>query len=132
MSRRAVLIGGTGMVGRAAAAALAGDGWEVVALSRSGEVSEELAALGVRGAAADKADDAQLRAAVGDSADVVIDMISYTREHGEQLNGLAGIAGSLVVISTVSVYCDDAGNALDGVSEEFPLFPVPVPETQRT
>ena len=59
--RRAVLIGGTGMIGRAAAAALARDGWEVVALSRSGDVSDELAALGVRGAAADRADDAQLR-----------------------------------------------------------------------
>ena len=111
--RRAVLIGGTGMIGRAAAAALARDGWDVVALSRSGDVSAELAALGVRGAAADRADDAQLRAAVGESADVVVDMVAYGREHGAQLNRLP--AGSLVVISTGSVYADDDGRALDGV-----------------
>jgi nucleoside-diphosphate-sugar epimerase len=119
------------MIGRASATALARDGWEVVALSRSGEVSEELAALGVRGAAADRADDAQLRAAIGDSADVVVDMVAYTGEHGEQLNGIAGVAGSLVVISSASVYSDAEGRALDGVSDP-PQMPVPVLETQPT
>jgi nucleoside-diphosphate-sugar epimerase len=127
--RRAVLIGGTGMIGRAAAAALARDGWDVVALSRSGEVSAELTALGVRGAVADRADDAQLRAAVGDDADVVVDMVAFGRAHGEQLAALP--AGLLIVISTASVYADDEGRALDGVSE-LPLLPVPIPETQRT
>jgi nucleoside-diphosphate-sugar epimerase len=117
------------MIGRAAGAALARDGWEVVALSRSGEVSAELAALGVRGAAADRADDAQLRAAVGDSADVVVDMVAYGREHGAQLNALP--AGSLVVISTGSVYADDEGRALDG-SGDVPQLPFPIPEMQRT
>jgi len=119
------------MIGRAAAAALARDGWDVVALSRSGEVSPELAALGVRGAAADRADDAQLRAAIGDGADVVVDMVAFTGEHGEQLNALAGVAGSLVVISSASVYSDAEGRALDGVSDS-PQMPVPVVETQRT
>jgi nucleoside-diphosphate-sugar epimerase len=117
------------MIGRAAAEALARDGWEVVALSRSGEVSAELAALGVLGAAADRADDAQLRAAVGDSADVVVDMVAYGREHGAQLNALP--AGSLIVISTGSVYADDEGLALDG-SGDLPRLPFPIPETQRT
>ncbi len=117
------------MIGRAAAAALARDGWEVVAISRSGDVSAELAALGVRGGAADRADDAALRAAVGDSADVVVDMVAYGREHGAQLNALP--AGSLVVISTGSVYADDEGRALDG-SGEIPHLPFPIPETQRT
>jgi nucleoside-diphosphate-sugar epimerase len=129
MSRRAVLIGGTGMIGRAAAAALARDGWDVVALSRSGEVSAELAALGVSGAAADRADDAQLRAAIGDSADVVVDMVAYTAADGEQLSALP--VGSLVVISSASVYADAEGRALDGVSDP-PQMPVPVLETQPT
>ncbi|HET8751542.1 MAG TPA: NAD(P)-dependent oxidoreductase [Gaiellaceae bacterium] len=127
---RAVLIGGTGMIGRAAAWALAEDGWEVVAVSRSGTVSDELAELGVEAAAADRADDGQLRAALGDGADVVLDTVAYTREHGEQLNGLAGLVGSLVVISSASVYADDEGRALDGESD-FPLLPVPIPESQR-
>jgi nucleoside-diphosphate-sugar epimerase len=120
------------MIGRAAAGALARDGWEVVALSRSGEVSSELAAFGVRGAAADRADDAQLRVVMGDGADVVVDMVAYTGEHGEHLNRLAGVVGSLVVISSVSVYADAEGRALDGVSETFPQMPVPILESQPT
>jgi nucleoside-diphosphate-sugar epimerase len=128
---RAVLIGGNGMIGRAAARALVADGWQVVALSRSGTLPEGLAELGVQAVAGDREDDAQLRAALGSGADVVLDTIAQTRAHGEQLNGLDGLAGSLVVISTASVYADDQGRALDGESE-FPVLPVPVPETQQT
>jgi nucleoside-diphosphate-sugar epimerase len=128
---RAVLIGGSGMIGRAAARALAGDGWEVVAVSRSGTLPDGLAELGVKAASADRADDTQLRAVIGEGADVVLDTVAYTGEHGEQLNALEGLVGSLVVISSASVYADDEGRALDGESES-PLLPVPIPETQRT
>jgi nucleoside-diphosphate-sugar epimerase len=124
MSRRAVLIGGTGQIGRVAARVLAQDGWNVVAISRSGTLPAGLAELGVQAVQADRADDAQLHAAVGDDADVVVDMVAYGRQHAEQLNGLP--AGSLVVISTGSVYADDEGRALDGVSE-IPHLPVPIP-----
>jgi len=128
---RAVLIGGTGQIGRAAARALATSGWDVVAISRSGTLPDGLAELGVEAVAADRADDTQLRAAIGSGADVVLDTVAYTREHGEQLNGLAGLVGSLVVISSASVYADDEGRALDGVSDP-PQMPVPILETQRT
>ena len=129
---RAVLIGGTGMIGRAAARALALDGWEVVAVSRSGTLPDGLAELGVESVVADRADDAQLRAALGRGADVVFDSVAMNREHGEQLNALDGLVGSLVVISTASVYADDEGRALDGEGGEPPVMPVPILETQRT
>jgi nucleoside-diphosphate-sugar epimerase len=128
---RAVLIGGTGMIGRAAARSLAEDGWDVVAVSRSGALPDGLAELGVESAVADRADDAQLRAVIGAGADAVLDTVAFTREHGEQLNGLDGLAGSLVVISSASVYADDEGRALDGEGE-LPHMPVPIFETQRT
>ncbi len=131
---RAVLIGGTGMIGRAAARSLAEAGWDVVAVSRSGSLPDELAALGVEAATAERENDAQVRAALGEGADVVLDTVAYTRAHGEQLNGLAGLAGSLVVISSASVYADDDGRTLDEANDEgeFPRLPVPIPETQRT
>jgi nucleoside-diphosphate-sugar epimerase len=128
---RAVLIGGTGMIGRAAARALVSDGWDVVTVSRSGTLPEGLAELGVESAVADRADDAQLRAALGDGADVVLDTVAFTREDGEQLNAFAGSVGSLIVISSASVYADDEGRALDGEGET-PKMPVPILETQRT
>jgi nucleoside-diphosphate-sugar epimerase len=126
-----VFIGGTGMIGRAAVRALAEDGWEVVAVSRAGTVPEGLAELGVEGFAADREDGAAVRAAVGAGADVVVDTVAFTRKHGEQLNGLAGLAGSLVVISSASVYADDEGRALDGEGGAPPQMPVPILETQR-
>jgi nucleoside-diphosphate-sugar epimerase len=132
--RRVVLIGGTGQIGRAAARALAPDGWEVVAVSRSGTLPAGLAELGVRAVPADREDDEQLRAAVGDGADVVVDTVAYTGAHGEQLNGLAGLVESLVVVSSASVYADGDGRTLDEANEggDFPRFPLPIPETQRT
>src|SRR6188472_3136306 len=117
------------MIGRAAARALAEDGWEVVALSRSGVLPEGLAELGVESAVVDRADDAQLRDALGSGADVVYDSVAMNREHAEQLNALEGLAGSLVVISTASVYADDDGRAFDGEGGEPPRLPVPIPET---
>jgi nucleoside-diphosphate-sugar epimerase len=129
---RAVLIGGTGMIGRAAARALATDGWDVVAVSRSGELPDGLAELGVESVVADRGDDAQLRAAIGAGADVVYDSVAMNRGHGEQLNGLEGLIGSLVVISTASVYADDEGRAFDGEGGDPPQLPVPILETQPT
>src|SRR5215475_2015599 len=120
------------MIGRAAARALAEDGWEVVAVSRSGALPDGLAELGVESIAADREDDAQLRSALGAGADVVYDSVAMDRAHGEQLNGLAGLVGSLVVISTASVYADDEGRAFDGEGGEPPQLPVPILETQPT
>ena len=128
---RAVLIGGTGMIGRAAARSLAEDGWDVVAASRSGTLPDGLAELGVESVVADRTDEAQLRRALAGGADAVLDTVAFTREHGEQLNRLEGLAGSLVVISSASVYADDEGRALDGEGE-LPHMPVPILETQRT
>jgi nucleoside-diphosphate-sugar epimerase len=119
------------MIGRAAARNLAVHGWEVVAVSRSGGLPDGLAELGVEAASADRDDDTQLRGVLGAGADVVLDTVAYGREHGEQLNRLEGLAGSLVVISSASVYADDQGRALDGEGE-FPVLPNPIPETQRT
>src|SRR5437660_1439246 len=118
------------MIGRAAARALAEDGWDVVAVSRSGTLPEGLAELGIEPAAADRENDAELRAVIGSGAEFVLDTVAMGREHGEQLNGLAGLVGSLVVISTASVYADDEGRALDGEGGGFPVLPVPIPETQ--
>src|SRR5262245_26749244 len=108
------------MIGRAAARALATDGWDVVAVSRSGELPEGLAELGVESVAADREDDGELRASLGSGADVVYDSVAMRREHGEQLNALDGLVGSLVVISTASVYADDQGRAFDGEGGDPP------------
>jgi nucleoside-diphosphate-sugar epimerase len=132
--KRALLLGGTGQIGRAVAPRLAEDGWEVVVASRSGSVSERLEELGVRAARVDRDDPAELEAAIGDGVDVLVDIVAFTRAHGEQLNRLAGRVGSVVAISSASVYADDEGRTLDEAEsiETFPRYPVPIPETYRT
>jgi nucleoside-diphosphate-sugar epimerase len=76
----------------------------------------------------------ELEAALGDGVDVLVDIVAFTREHGEQLNALAGRLGSAVVISSASVYIDDDGRTFDEATsvETFPRYPVPIPETQAT
>ncbi|PPS83140.1 NAD-dependent epimerase/dehydratase family protein [Streptomyces sp. MH60] len=130
---RAVVIGATGQIGRAAVDALARDGWEVTAVSRGGD---RVAGWpqDVRVARADREDDAALSAAVGEGCDVLVDMVAYGEREARQLVSLAGRVGSAVVISSVSVYEDDKGRNFDTQAEPdgFPEYPVPLPETQRT
>ncbi|MDH6552903.1 nucleoside-diphosphate-sugar epimerase [Streptomyces sp. SAI-117] len=133
MTRRAVVIGATGQIGRAAVAALAGDDWEVTAVSRGGGRDESWPAR-VRTARADRADDAALAAAVGDGCEVLVDVVAYGPAHARQLLSLADRVGSAVVISSVSVYEDDKGRNFDtqGEPDGFPEYPVPLTEDQRT
>jgi nucleoside-diphosphate-sugar epimerase len=118
--RRALLLGGTGQIGRAAARRLDEHGWDVEVASRTNGV--------------DRNAPGELEAAVGDGVDLLVDIVAFTRAHGEQLNALAGRIGSAVVISSASVYVDDAGRTLDEATsvETFPRLPVPIAETQRT
>jgi len=131
--RRAVVIGATGQIGRAAVGALARDGWAVTAASLGGSRDESWPG-DVRAVRLDRADDTALAAVVGDGCDVVVDIVAYGAEHGRQLTGLADRVGSAVVISSVSVYEDDKGRGFDTQAEPdgFPEYPVPIPESQRT
>jgi nucleoside-diphosphate-sugar epimerase len=130
---RAVVIGATGQIGRAAVRALAGDDWEVTAVSRGGDRDPGWPD-GVRVARADREDDAALAAAVGDGCDVLVDMVAFGPAHARQLTALAGRIGSAVVISSVAVYEDDKGRNFDTQDEPggFPEYPVPLTEGQRT
>ncbi|MFJ9836039.1 NAD-dependent epimerase/dehydratase family protein [Streptomyces sp. NPDC101169] len=129
--KRAVVIGASGQIGRPVVAALARDGWEVTAASRGGGRDGSWDG-GVRVARLDRSDDGALAAVVGDGCDLVVDMVAYDAAHARQLTSLAGRIGSAVVVSSVSVYEDGAGRGFDtaGEPDGFPVYPVPVPESQ--
>jgi nucleoside-diphosphate-sugar epimerase len=61
-----------------------------------------------------------------------VDVVPFEPRHAEQLLGLD--VGSIVAISSASVYADEQGFTLDEAQgvDDFPDFPVPIPETQRT
>jgi nucleoside-diphosphate-sugar epimerase len=131
---RAFILGGTGQIGRAVAGALAREGWAVVAGSRGAlGVPAELAELGVEHRVVDRERPGALEAAVG-GVDALVDIVSFTAADARQLVELGDRVGSVIAISSASVYADPQGRTLDESQDEdsFPRFPVPIPETYST
>src|SRR5215831_5548099 len=120
--KRVFVLGGTRQIKKKIAARFGEAGWEVAVGARLGPIQVDRSVPG------------GLERALGDGADVLVDVIAFTVAEGEQLNALAGLLGSLVVISSASVYRDDAGHTLDEAHslETFPRLPVPIPETHPT
>ena len=130
MTRRALIIGGSGQIGRAVAANLLAHGWKVACAQRdAGGVPAHLRDR-VETVTLDRNAQA-LAAALSAGADLVVDTVAFTAAHAAQLLDVAGDIGALSVISTGSVYRDADGRTLDEARETgFPRFPVPISEDQ--
>ena len=130
--RRALILGANGQIGRATALSLHRDGWDVDLADRGGRaLPPELVALGLRRHVVDRSSDADLDEALADGVDLLVDIVAYTAEDGDQLVARADRIGHLVAISSVSVYADETGAAFDG-EDTFPQLPVPILESQPT
>lgn len=133
MTRHAFILGGTGQIGRAVARDLLAAGWAVTVSHRGGQAPVALRALGARDVVLDRDQPGDLARALGAGADVLIDTVAYDAAHGRQLTDVQAGVGSLIVISSASVYRDEHGRALDEAAENgFPELPDPIPETQPT
>ena len=131
MTKRALIIGGSGQIGRAMIDAFGASGWAVVAAHRA--ASGAPAAIVPATIALDRNEPGALSLAVQSGFDVVIDTVAYDDNHARQWLEVQGDIGALVVISSASVYCDDEGKTLDEASKNgFPTFPVPITEDQPT
>ena len=126
----AVILGGTGVIGSATARRLVGSGWEVTVVARNPlRMPEDLGALGVLFVSCDRSDITTLRGLLGSSGpDLLVDCVCFTAYDAETLLGLAGAAGSTVMISSKAVYVDDAGNNVN--SQVAPRFRGPITEEQ--
>jgi nucleoside-diphosphate-sugar epimerase len=129
--RRALIIGGTGLIGTTVASRLLAAGWQVDLTGRdAAHVPASLTQAGARFIAADRSDAAAMRAAVGEGADLIADCLCYTAEDAAELVPLARAASSTVMISSNAVYIDAAGNHTN--SDTPPHFAGPVREDQPT
>ncbi len=129
--RRAVIIGGTGAIGRATARRLLAAGWSADLTGRvPGRMPRDIAASGGRFIAADRAGTARLKAVFGTGADLLVDCACYTAQDAASLLPLARDAASTVLISSKAVYVDAAGHHSN--SQVKPRFPGPVREDQPT
>jgi nucleoside-diphosphate-sugar epimerase len=128
---RALIVGGTGLIGRAAARRLLATGWDVDLTGRDpAHVPADVAAAGGRFIAADRADSDRLLAALGGGADLLVDCICYTADDATRLLPLVRETGSTVMISSKAVYVDGAGHHSN--SPIAPRFDGPIRETQPT
>jgi len=128
---RALILGGTGMIGSATARRLAAAGWRVDVAGRDrAHLPSDLAEAGVRFHAVDRDDAARLREVLGDGADLLVDCICYTAADAHLLLPLAEHATSTALISSKAVYVDSAGNHSN--SDTPPDYGGPIPESQPT
>ncbi|MFD4555746.1 NAD-dependent epimerase/dehydratase family protein [Streptomyces sp. NPDC058469] len=128
---RALILGGTGLVGRATALRLLKAGWQVDVTGRNpAHMPPELSALGGEFRAVDRADSTALRAAVGEGTDLLVDCLCFTTADTRSLLPLAAHATSTVLISSRAVYIDAAGNHVN--SSTPPHFSGPISETHPT
>ncbi len=128
---RALILGGTGAIGRATATRFLEAGWDVDVTGRdSRHVPDEVADRGGTFIAADHEDPLALASALGAGADLLVDCICFTASHATALLELAHHATSTVMISSKAVYADDSGNHTN--STTAPRFTGPIVETQAT
>lgn len=125
---RALILGGTGMIGRAIARRLLGEGWTVDVTGRDpARMPRDVANAGGRFTAASYQDPAELKAAYSGGADLLVDCICYTADDARRMLPFMADAGSSVMLSSKAVYVDDGGRHSN--SDQPPRFAGPVPET---
>jgi len=128
---RALVIGGTGLIGRAVARHLLPAGWQVTLTGRDPHrMPADLAAAGARFAPADRDNAAELATAAAAGCDLLLDCICYTPAQARLLLPLARDAESTVMISSKAVYVDQAGNHSNSATP--PQFRAPITEQQPT
>jgi nucleoside-diphosphate-sugar epimerase len=128
---RALILGGTGLIGRATARRLLASGWEVDLTGRQpGHMPGDLRDAGVGFLAVDRNDTGQLMTALGAGADLLVDCICYTAEDATRLLPLLEGVGSTVMLSSKAVYVDAEGRHSN--SPTAPCFAGPIGESQPT
>jgi nucleoside-diphosphate-sugar epimerase len=127
----ALIVGGTGCIGRAVARRLLSAGWQVSVTGRDPfRLPADLAAAGVQLVLADRNDPAGLAAAVGAGRDLIVDCACYTAAQARLLLPVIRDVSCTVMISSKAVYVDGDGNHVNSASP--PRFAGAVTERQPT
>ncbi|MGA7271384.1 MAG: NAD-dependent epimerase/dehydratase family protein, partial [Acidimicrobiia bacterium] len=127
----ALVLGGTGVIGRATAARLLACGWSVRLVGRNpAHLPTNLASAGATFVVADARRPDQLAEIARQGGDMLVDCLCYTARDAERLLPFLARFASSVMISTKAVYADGAGNHVN--SSGAPRFPVPIDEAQPT
>ena len=124
---RALVLGGTGQVGVAVARRLLASGWDV---DLTGRNTPRVDVEGARFIRSDRTDPDDLRAVIGNGADLLVDNVCYTAEQARLLLPFLDHVGATTMLSSKAVYVDAAGNHSN--SDVRPDYGGPINETQPT
>lgn len=128
---RALILGGTGAIGRATALRLLEQGWRVDLTGRDPRrFDPAVTSAGGRYVRSDRFDSAQLAAIVGVGADLLVDCACYSAQHASALVPFARDADSTVMVSSKAVYVDEWGHHAN--TAEPPRFDGPIGESHAT
>ena len=131
MMSRAVILGGSGVLGRATARRLLAAGWAVELTGRDpARTPDDLAGAGARFHAADRHDAAALAHILRNGVDLLVDALCFTAADARQLLPFLRDVTSAVMLSSKAVYVDDAGRHSN--SDESPHFAGPIREDHPT
>lgn len=127
----ALVIGGSGQIGRAAVAALVADGWDVRVLTRDGERHGSLVrSWGAEPVVGDRRVPDTLARALRGGVDVLVDVVAFDDRDAEGVLAHRDLVGSAVVVSSAAVYVDAVGDGFE--TERFGTYPDPIGEDQPT
>ncbi|WP_426997892.1 NAD-dependent epimerase/dehydratase family protein [Pseudarthrobacter sp. N5] len=128
---KAVILGGTGLIGRAVARRLTAAGWDVDVCGRNpAHMPADLVDGGAAFYAVDRSDGPALGRILGNGADLLVDCLAFTAADAGVLLPFLGRVGSTVMISSKAVYIDGDGRHVN--SETPPRFDGPIFESQPT
>lgn len=132
--KKALIFGGAGQVGAETAKFLALDGWAITATTREKRIlPKALTTLGVRQIDATGLSRAQVARNANGPFDAVIDTTAYDDRDAHDLLDLQSLTGTIVAISSCSVYRDAEGRTLGEAHQKgFPELPNGIPETTQT
>lgn len=133
MQMNALLVGGSGQIGLATARALLRAGADVTVAHRGGRALPADLRGHVTEVTLDRGDADALRT-LARGRDLALDCVAFGPADAEPYAALVGELGSLVVISTASVYLGTNGTWMDAATgdDDFPRFPVPITEQHPT
>ncbi|GAA1347357.1 NAD-dependent epimerase/dehydratase family protein [Arthrobacter roseus] len=128
---RAIILGGTGAMGGAAAKMLAANGWSVDVTGRHPEqMPQELSEAGVRFHPIERSNADAVERLVGNGAELLVDLLTYQAADVCALLPAMSSVDCPVLISTRAVYVDPEGHHVN--SDEPPKFAGPINETSLT
>jgi nucleoside-diphosphate-sugar epimerase len=128
--QKALIFGATGQLGSAAIGHLLQSGWRVTAVTRS---RPEHLQPNVETIVGGDQSRAQIIKSLGQPFDAVFEPTAYSDSDANDLLVASSFYGSIVAVSSCSVYADEQGRSLDEASiNGFPEFSVPMTEATAT